>query len=120
MSQLKQNITNAINNKDRFGFYYNSDYKLVIMYPYEIKTNLNGIAYLVAGFSPCVNREQTYTFFTNMDNIDISSLYLVELDKIIEFDDYNENAYDKYSTCVGCRYGMPNQLAHYDEGGCME
>jgi hypothetical protein len=39
------------------------------------------------------------------------------------FNDFTEFAFDPYSECVGCRYGLGNQESHYKENnngaGCF-
>ena len=39
-------------------------------------------------------------------------IFYFPIESILPFEDYSEDAWDKYSDCEGCRYGYSNQEGH--------
>jgi len=134
-STIIQNIQTCIQTNDSFGFYYINDTHhllestednntLFICYPLliDIENNI-----LIAIFSntdlddikTILNKDTFSTSFNPTEGIESTALYSFNLEKMIEFTDYSDDAWDKYSSCEGCRYGHSNQQGHMDYGGCM-
>jgi hypothetical protein len=133
---LVTNILKVIESNKEFGFYYNTesnntesndnDNKLIICYPVFIhltknkmigifsKDNLIDIKNKIVNYSIVSTCE-----FDKNEKVDTTVLYSFDLDKVIEFTDYSEDAWDKYSTCEGCRYNLSNQQGHTEYGGCL-
>ena len=96
-------IINEINecSKDKklFAFYYtnsNEDIECIFVYP------------------ECISLTNTILFALDKTK-ENKVTYLIS--NIQPFTDFTSNAWDKYSECQGCRYGLANQLGHY--GGCI-
>ncbi len=126
-STLLNTILQSIYTNNYIAFYYNNDTDhLIYCYPIFIHSQSNK---LISIFSKAdldliknkVNNDSIASIheFEYTEQIDDTKLYSFDLDKIIEFTDYGENAWDKYSSCEGCRYGLSNQQGHMDFGGCM-
>lgn len=105
-----QSIKNCIQNKQVFAFYILSD-------------NLE---------SDDINSDEPYFELIRIypSSIDESNLILYDslnnkwdINNMHPFTDFTEFAFDAYSECMGCRYGLGNQEAHYKENnngaGCF-
>ena len=132
---LITNIQTCIQSNSPFGFYYsiNDDQhqiestevknKLLVCYPLLIDD-----ATLIAIFSnteldivkTMINKDFNTIQFNPSKERETTTVYSFDLDKIIEFTDYGENSWDKYSNCEGCRYGYSNQQGHMGFGGCIK
>ena len=90
-------IEDCIKNNSLFAFYYtcsNEDTECIFMYPKFIKNNTL--------FGHDLKKENTVSYLISNMN---------------PFTDFTSDAWDKYSQCQGCRYGLGNQQGHY--GGCI-
>ena len=89
-------IENCIKNNTLFAFYYtcsNEDTECIFMYPKDIKNNRASSSDCYAGilFGLDLKKENTISYLiTNMN----------------PFTDFTSDAWDKYSQCQGCRYGL--------------
>lgn len=91
-------IEECIKNNTLFAFYYtssNEDTECIFMYPKSIKN------------------KTLFGLNTTKENT-VSYLIL----NMIPFTDFTSDAWEKYSQCQGCRYGLSNQQGHY--GGCID
>jgi len=96
-SNFLNEIEDCIKNNSLFAFYYtcsNEDTECIFMYPISIKNNTL--------FGLDTTKENTVSYL-------IINMH--------PFTDFTSNAWDKYSQCQGCRYGLGNQQGHY--GGCI-
>ncbi len=101
MSTLLINeIEDCIKENKLFAFYYtnsNEDIECIFVYPQFISLTKTIL------FALDKTKENKVTYL--MSNIQ-------------PFTDFTSNAWDKYSECQGCRYGLGNQQGHY--GGCIK
>jgi hypothetical protein len=101
MSILLQEIKECIKNKRIFAFYYissNEDVECIFMYPQLISlTNT-----ILFGLDKTKKHKVTYL-----------------ISNIRSFTDFTKDAWDKYSECEGCRYGLLNQMGHIGINGCI-
>ena len=125
MDLFKQEIENCIQNKLYFAFYYN--------YPSSSLKKVNNTTYVDDVENDVENEENKLTLkrfipfsihnlrdkFVIVEKLDEHSFQYYYSIYCEPFTSYSEDAWDKYSNCEGCRYGLSNQQGHMDYGGCL-
>jgi hypothetical protein len=114
-------MKNNIKLTEEIAFYYKNDKKLLIVYPIRIYLENNLLLATFSKFNANLNSIFYFKMYSNsIEKIDEKEIYAFDIEHIEEFTDYSlTDAFDKYSTCEGCRYGYANQLGHMEEGGCL-
>ena len=129
-SNLITNIQNCIQSSTQFGFYYtfhpenvDENNKVLVCYPLFINIEDNTLIAIfsnddIQNVKHLISKDTFATSFNPNEELESTRLYSFKIEDIIEFTDYSDDAWDKYSSCEGCRYAISNQQGHY--GGCID
>lgn len=98
----------AIRTNELFCFWIED--KLLKMYPFETTEKYVSMCTEKKPNEKAIIVPYTPELYEGLKHLNV--VFYFHKEEIIPFDDYSENAWDKYSDCEGCRYGYSNQQGH--------
>ena len=100
----------SLQSNDVFCFFLKGETEKFLMYPVNITDKYVAMCTQKNPLSNTPILPYSKGTYESLKHTNI--IFYFPIENVLPFEDYSEDAWDKYSECEGCRYGYSNQEGH--------